>query len=133
MRVGKFEWVVDKHTIVAAVTNRQVDDAPLPPPTKLNALPFSDVELQLPGVEFDLLAVVANCSVMQYTPDQTKRYREAIVMDNNKKPLMFTMWDDLADHEGAELLLQLHDHPVILAKRIAVTEYLRGVIIKSSY
>lgn len=51
----------------------------------------------------------------------------------SKKPFMFTMWDDLADNEGAELLQQLHDHPVILAKRVAVTEYRRGMINRSSY
>ncbi|KAH0654385.1 hypothetical protein KY289_032063 [Solanum tuberosum] len=67
------------------------------------------------------LAVVENCSTMQYTADQTKSYREAIFMDNNKKPFMFTIWDDLTDNEGVVLLQLLHEHAVILAKRVAVT------------
>ncbi|MCD7452933.1 hypothetical protein HAX54_018760, partial [Datura stramonium] len=46
-----------------------------------------------------------------------------IVIYSKKKPVMFTMWDDLADNEGATLLRQLHEHPVILAKRIGFTEY----------
>lgn len=77
---------------------------------------FSGLEHQLPRVEFDLLAVVANCSAMLYTADQTNRYRKAVVMDNSNDPLMFTIWDDLADNEGAALLRQLYEHPVILAK-----------------
>ncbi|MCD7471493.1 hypothetical protein HAX54_011968 [Datura stramonium] len=60
---------------------------------------------------------------MQYTANQSKRFREAIVDDTREKPLMFTMWDDLADNERAALLGQLHEHPIILAKRIAVHEY----------
>ncbi|KAG5571415.1 hypothetical protein H5410_061181 [Solanum commersonii] len=99
----------ENYTIVESITKREVAEAPLPPPTKLNTLPFSRLEQQLHGVEFDLLAVVANCSTMQYTADQTKRYQEAIVIDNKsfsfrKKPFMFTMWDDLADIERAVLL-----------------------------
>ncbi|KAH0661597.1 hypothetical protein KY284_026528 [Solanum tuberosum] len=61
------------------------------------------------------LAVVENCSTMQYTADQT-----------NKKPFMFTIWDDLTDNEGVVLLQLLHEHTVILAKRVVVTAYRRG-------
>lgn len=39
---------------------------------------------------------------------------------------MFTIWDDLEDTERAELVCQLHEHPAILAKRVAVTEYRQG-------
>ncbi|WMV41448.1 hypothetical protein MTR67_034833 [Solanum verrucosum] len=46
-------------------------------------------------------------------------------MDNNKNPFMFTIWDDLTDNEGVVLLQLLHEHTVILAKRVAVTEYRR--------
>ncbi|KAF3645221.1 hypothetical protein FXO37_21092 [Capsicum annuum] len=76
------------------------------PPRKLNTLPFAAMEHLRPGVEFgnlphyafaavlikstgnalffitlDLLAVVANCGAQQHTTDQSKHFREAIVMD----------------------------------------------------
>ncbi|KAF3620651.1 hypothetical protein FXO38_32253, partial [Capsicum annuum] len=47
------------------------------PPRKLNTLPFAAMEHLRPGVEF----VVANCGAQQHTTDQSKHFREAIVMD----------------------------------------------------
>ncbi|XP_047269646.1 uncharacterized protein LOC107876168 isoform X1 [Capsicum annuum] len=44
-------------------------------------------------------------------------------VSTSKKPFLFTIWDDLADNEGAALLHHLHEYPVILAKRISVTEF----------
>ncbi|OIT31894.1 hypothetical protein A4A49_19414 [Nicotiana attenuata] len=101
-------------------------EAPLPPPSRLSTISFVDVEQQPSGVEF---ALVANCAAMQYTADQSKRFQEAVVMDKTKKPLFFTIWEDLASNEGADLLRQvrqLQEYPIILAKRIGTTKY-RGV------
>ncbi|XP_047258533.1 uncharacterized protein LOC107856655 [Capsicum annuum] len=120
IRAGTYEWVADRYTIVEAITNNNGLEAPLPAPTKLDTLSFSAIEQQRPGVEFDLLAVVVNCSAIQYTTDQSKHFREAIVIDQSKKPFLFTIWGDLADNEGAELLHHLHEYPVILARRIGV-------------
>nr|XP_009775062.1 PREDICTED: replication protein A 70 kDa DNA-binding subunit D-like isoform X4 [Nicotiana sylvestris] len=100
--------------------------APLPPPSRLSTISFADVAQQPSGVKVDLLAVVANCGAMQYTADQSKRFQEAIVMNKMKKPLFFTIWEDLASNEGAELLRQvrqLQEYPIILAKRIGTTKY----------
>ncbi|PHT39647.1 hypothetical protein CQW23_18501 [Capsicum baccatum] len=66
--------MVDTYTIVEPITNNDGLEAPLPAPRKLDALSFSDIKLQHPGVDFDLLAVVANCSVIQYTADQSKHF-----------------------------------------------------------
>ncbi|XP_070037761.1 uncharacterized protein [Nicotiana tomentosiformis] len=84
-------------------------------------------------ITIDLLAMVANCGVMQYTADQTKRFQEAIVMDNKKKPLFFTIWEDLASNEGTELLRQvrqLQEYPVIVAIHIATKKYHGGKLMK---
>ncbi|KAF3624697.1 hypothetical protein FXO37_31243 [Capsicum annuum] len=129
IQAGTYEWVAEKYTIVELITDNDELEAPLPVPEKLSSLPFSAIE-QHPGAEFDLLAVVVNCSTLQYTADQTKHFREAIVMDQRptgKKPFLFTIWDDLANNEGTTLLDHLHKHPIILAKRIDVTEF-RGVL-----
>ncbi|KAM3398519.1 hypothetical protein P3S68_002035 [Capsicum galapagoense] len=92
IRAGTYEWVVDRYTIVEAVNNNDGLETPLPAPTKLNALSFSAIECQRLGVEFDLLAIVANCSAIQYTTGQSKHFREAIIMDKSKKPFLFTIW-----------------------------------------
>ncbi|KAM3248529.1 replication protein A 70 kDa DNA-binding subunit B [Capsicum annuum] len=127
IRAGRYEWVADKYTIVEPITDNDGLEAPLAALEKLSPLPFSAIEQQHPGSEFDLLAVVVNCSALQYTVDQSKHFREAIVMDQSKKPFLFTIWDDLADNEGTTLLDHLHEHPAILAKRIGITEF-RGVL-----
>ncbi|KAJ8567264.1 hypothetical protein K7X08_019472 [Anisodus acutangulus] len=44
-------------------------------------------------------------------------------MDSRKKPFLFIIWEDLADHEGAELRRQLNEYPIIIANRIAVTAF----------
>ncbi|KAK4367754.1 hypothetical protein RND71_011546 [Anisodus tanguticus] len=75
----------------------------------------------------DLLAVVASVGMMKYTANQTKRFQEAIVMDSRKKPFLFIIWEDLADHEGAELRRQLNEYPIIIANRIAVTAFRKGM------
>nr|XP_009780807.1 PREDICTED: uncharacterized protein LOC104229801 isoform X3 [Nicotiana sylvestris] len=109
-----------------SIQNNNEKEVPLPPPSRLSMISFADVAQQPSGVEVDLLVVVENCGVMQYTADQSKRFQEAIVMDRMKKPLFFTIWEYLASNEGAELLRQvrqLQEYPIILAKRIGTTKY----------
>ncbi|PHT51420.1 Protein CYPRO4 [Capsicum baccatum] len=123
IRAGTYEWVADRYTIVEAVTNNNRLEAPLHALTKLDTLSFSAIEQQRSGVEFDLLTVVVNCSAIQYSTDQSNHFREEIVIDQSKKPFLFTIWGDLANNEGAALLHHLHEYPVILARRIGVTEF----------
>ncbi|KAF3671270.1 hypothetical protein FXO38_06669 [Capsicum annuum] len=54
IRVGTYEWVADRYTIIEAVTNNNGSEAPLPAPTKLDTLSFSAIEQQRPSVEFAL-------------------------------------------------------------------------------
>nr|XP_009774481.1 PREDICTED: uncharacterized protein LOC104224508 isoform X2 [Nicotiana sylvestris] len=68
---------------------------------------------------------------MQHTADQSKRFQEAIVMKKMKKPLFFTIWEDLASNEGAEVLRQvrqLQEYLIILEKRIGGSFYVEGEI-----
>ncbi|KAM3268162.1 hypothetical protein P3S67_031712 [Capsicum chacoense] len=91
IRAGTYEWVAERYTIVKAVTNNNRLEAPLRALTKLDTLSFSAIEQQRSGVKFDLLAVVVNCSAIQYSTDQSKHFREAIVIDQSKKPFLFTI------------------------------------------
>ncbi|PHT45840.1 Phosphatidate phosphatase PAH2 [Capsicum baccatum] len=111
------EWLVDRYTIVEPITSDALEE-PLPVPTKLDALPFLHIEHQHPGAKFEFTKspgylMKHACVVVIY----------ASAVSTSKKPFLFTIWDDLADNEGAELLHHLHEYPVILAKRISVTEF----------
>ncbi|KAM3304014.1 hypothetical protein P3S67_015046 [Capsicum chacoense] len=81
IRAATYEWVADRYTILEEVTYNNGSEAPLSSSIKLDTLSFSAIEEQRPGVEFDLLAVVVNCSAIQYTTDQSKHFREAILID----------------------------------------------------
>ncbi|KAL3326440.1 hypothetical protein AABB24_011583 [Solanum stoloniferum] len=39
-------------------------------------------------------------------------------MDKLKKPTKLTLWEDFIDHEGVKIFNQLHDYPIILARRV---------------
>ncbi|PHU29859.1 hypothetical protein BC332_01952 [Capsicum chinense] len=81
IRAGTYGWVADKFTIVEPIIDNDGLEAPLPAPEKLSTLLFSAIEQQHPGVEF----VVVNCSALQYTADQSKHFREAIVIDQSSE------------------------------------------------
>ncbi|KAG5631104.1 hypothetical protein H5410_002821, partial [Solanum commersonii] len=38
--------------------------------------------------------------------------------EKGKKPTKLTLWEDFINHEGVKLFNQLHDYPIILARRI---------------
>ncbi|KAM3202169.1 hypothetical protein P3L10_029793 [Capsicum annuum] len=57
----------------------------------------------------------------------------AIGIPTSKKPFLFTIWDDLANNEGTTLLDHLHEHPVILAKRIGVPEFRGALTLATRY
>ncbi|KAM3363386.1 hypothetical protein P3S68_018240 [Capsicum galapagoense] len=124
IRAGTYEWVADRYTIVEAVTNNNGLEAPFPAPTKLDTLSFSAIEQQRQGVEFDLLGVVVNCSIIQYTTDQSKHFREAIVINQSKKPFLFTIRGDLANNEGDALLHHLHEYPMALTWQARVKHHI---------
>ncbi|PHT45045.1 hypothetical protein CQW23_14203 [Capsicum baccatum] len=85
------------------------------------------------SIRADLLAVIVNCSAIQYTTDQSKHFSEVIVIDQSKKPFLFTIRGDLADNERAALLHHLHEYPVIFSRRIGVTEFRGALILATRY
>ncbi|KAM3375153.1 hypothetical protein P3S68_013867 [Capsicum galapagoense] len=124
------------YTIVVPITRDALEE-PLPVLTKLDALSFLHIEHQHPGAEFDLLGSECDRPEVSYStpyieftksPGYLMKHACVVVIyvsavSTSKKPFLFTIWDDLADNEGAALLHHLHEYPVILAKRISVTEF----------
>ncbi|KAG5602882.1 hypothetical protein H5410_034252 [Solanum commersonii] len=115
--LNKFVWTLDKNTIVEPVEEVKPPEDPLPPPTRLTLTTFHTFEYQSKEFEFDVLAIVINGSPSTKTATG-KRIQEFILMDKLKKPTKLTLWEDFIDHEGVKLFNQLHDYPIILARRI---------------
>ncbi|KAH0646583.1 hypothetical protein KY284_034467 [Solanum tuberosum] len=115
--LNNFIWTLDKNTIVEPVEEVKPPEDPLPPPTRLTLTTFNTFEYQSKEFEFDVLAIVINGSPSTKTATG-KRIQEFIVMDKLKKPTKLTLWEDFIDHEGVKLFNQLHDYPIILARRI---------------
>ncbi|KAG5579184.1 hypothetical protein H5410_049811 [Solanum commersonii] len=90
---------------------------PLPPPRRLALTTFDTFEYQPKEFEFDVLAIVVNGSPSTRTTTG-KRIQEFIIMDKLKKPTKLTLCEDFIDHEGVKLFNQLHDYPIILARKI---------------
>ncbi|XP_075107430.1 uncharacterized protein LOC107819941 isoform X2 [Nicotiana tabacum] len=80
-----FEWVLDTFSIVEEVIDNNEEESMLPLPSRLNMVSFADIEKQIPGDEFDLVAVVANCGTMKYQGSENRRFQEAILIDDKAK------------------------------------------------
>ncbi|XP_027774325.1 replication protein A 70 kDa DNA-binding subunit B-like [Solanum pennellii] len=113
-----FIWTLDKNIIVEPIEEVKPPEDPLPPPTRLAIAKFDTFEYQPKEFEFDVLAIVINGSPSTKTTTG-KRLQEFIVMDKLKKTTKLTLREDFIDHEGVKLFNQLHDYPIILARRIA--------------
>jgi len=50
--INRFEWVIDKFTVVEEVKDANIQDPPLPPPTRLNTVPFAYLHEQQRNTEF---------------------------------------------------------------------------------
>ncbi|XP_060211571.1 uncharacterized protein LOC132638813 isoform X2 [Lycium barbarum] len=125
-----FEWVLDKKTIIDPI-KKNAEDA-LPPPTKLNVTSFLDIKDQafqdinntLTKKEFNILAIVVNCSPPRYVASVEKRLQELIVIDTLNQSFKFTIWEEpLIENEGSKLLRQFQEYPIILARRIGASKF----------
>ncbi|XP_059281430.1 uncharacterized protein LOC132035154 [Lycium ferocissimum] len=125
-----FEWVLDKKTIIDPI-KKNAKDA-LPPPTKLNVTSFLDIKDQafqdinntLTKKEFNILAIVVNCSPPRYVASVEKRLQELIVIDTLNQSFKFTIWEEsLIENEGSKLLRQFQEYPIILARRIGASKF----------
>ncbi|KAK6796605.1 hypothetical protein RDI58_004306 [Solanum bulbocastanum] len=133
-----FELVFDKKNVLLELDENDVDALPLP--TKLTLTPFTDIKQQvlhattdLNKKEFDILAIVVNCFPRRYLMSMNKWLQELIVMDIFKHTFTFTIWDQtIMDNQGNKLLQQLHEYPIILARRIGGSRY-NGVSLTTKF
>ncbi|XP_033514468.1 uncharacterized protein [Nicotiana tomentosiformis] len=121
--INRFEWVIDKFSVVEEVKDDNIQDPPLPPPTRLNTVPFAYLHEQQRNTEFDIIAIVVNCGSIKYVGANSNKYCKIIVMDTNMKPIILTLWEDFADVDGRILAAQVAEYPIIVAKQITRANY----------
>lgn len=117
----EFTWTIDKGTIVEPIEQVIPPEPPLLPPTLLKGTSFDSFDYQAIGFEFDILAFVINGSPPSYASNGS-RIHEFIIIDYQKKPTKFTLWEEFIDLYGNKLLKhlkELQDFPVILARKVA--------------
>ncbi|XP_075110161.1 replication protein A 70 kDa DNA-binding subunit D isoform X2 [Nicotiana tabacum] len=130
--INRFEWVIDKFTVVEEVKDDNIQDPPLLPPTRLNTIPFAYLHEQQQNTEFDIIAVVVNCGSIKYVGANNNKCREVVVMDTNVRPTILTMWEDFADTDGSIFTAQVAEFPIIVAKRITRASY-GGLLLSTRY
>ncbi|KAK6782242.1 hypothetical protein RDI58_020038 [Solanum bulbocastanum] len=124
-----FELVFDKKSVLLELEENDVDALPLP--TKLTLTSFIDIKQQvlqaitdLNKKKLDILSIVVNCFPPRYLMSMNKWLQELIVMDIFKHTFTVTIWDQtIMDNEGNKLLQQLHEYPIILARRVGGSRY----------
>ncbi|OIT20855.1 hypothetical protein A4A49_63600, partial [Nicotiana attenuata] len=79
--LDKFTWTIDRCTIVEPIETVNPPKEPLPPPTRLNLIPFGNFEYQPEGSEFDVLAIVLNASPSTYASNG-RRIQDFIIVDD---------------------------------------------------
>nr|XP_009757894.1 PREDICTED: uncharacterized protein LOC104210642 [Nicotiana sylvestris] len=95
--INRFEWVIDKFTVVEEVKDANIQDPPLPPPTRLNTVPFAYLHEQQRSTEFDnhyfthIIAIVVNCGSIKYVGANNSKCREITIMDTNMRPTILTL------------------------------------------
>ncbi|XP_075111018.1 uncharacterized protein LOC142181639 [Nicotiana tabacum] len=89
------------------VKDDNIQDPPLPPPTRLNTVPFAYLHEQRRNTEFDIIAIVVNCGSIKYAGANNSKCREITVMDTNMRPTILTLWEDFADADEASSLQRL--------------------------
>ncbi|XP_016450338.1 replication protein A 70 kDa DNA-binding subunit B isoform X2 [Nicotiana tabacum] len=120
---NRFEWVIDRFTVVEEVKDDNIQDPPLPPPTRLNTIHFAYLQEQQQNKEFDIIAVVVNCGSIKYDGANSNKCREIIIMDTGMNSFILMLWEDFDDVDGSILAAQVAKYPVIVAKRITRTTY----------
>ncbi|XP_060213680.1 replication protein A 70 kDa DNA-binding subunit B-like isoform X2 [Lycium barbarum] len=121
--INRFEWVLDRFTVIEQVKGDNVEDPPLPAPTRLNTVSLSNLDQEPRHMEFDILVVVVSCGAIKIVGIHGNKCRQIIVMDTNMHHCIFTLWEDFAEIDGSDLAAQIEEHPIILAKRIARSSY----------
>ncbi|KAH0681467.1 hypothetical protein KY284_022552 [Solanum tuberosum] len=135
--IHKFQWTLDKETVIEHIKPSHEVETPLPPPTKLNITTFDRIPLLMVDstAEIDILAIVLRCGPKKNAGRSHHRCREITFRDNQKNHFLFTLWKDFGEIEGHEISSKMAteaDLLVILGRSIGISTY-QGLSLQTRY
>ncbi|KAH0783609.1 hypothetical protein KY290_003207 [Solanum tuberosum] len=120
--IHKFQWILDKETVIEQIKASHEVEKPLPPPTKLNITGFH----RIPHLMVDSAAEIGHSH---------HRCREITLCDNQKNQFLLTLWEDFGEIEGHEISSKMAteaDMLVILGRSIGISTY-QGLSLQTRY
>ncbi|KAH0728583.1 hypothetical protein KY285_004246 [Solanum tuberosum] len=135
--IHKFQWILDKETVIEHIQASDEVEKPLPPPTKLNITGFDRIpHLMVDSTaEIDIQAIVLRCGPQKNAGRSHHRCREITLCDNQKNQFLFTLWEDFGEIEGHEISSKMAteaDLLVILGRSIGISTY-QGLSLQTRY
>ncbi|KAL3326976.1 hypothetical protein AABB24_037606 [Solanum stoloniferum] len=135
--IHKFQWTLDKETVIEQIKESHEVERPLPPPTKLNITSFDRLpHLMVDSTaEIDILAIVLRCGPQKNAGRSQHRCREITLCDNQRNQFLFTLWEDFGEIEGHEISSKMATEPdllVILGRSIGISTY-QGLSMQTRY
>ncbi|KAL0385746.1 UNVERIFIED_CONTAM: hypothetical protein Sradi_2968900 [Sesamum radiatum] len=116
------QWIISRSTVI----RRVIDDSL---PRELGApefKKFADIPLYLNSNS--LIDVLANVVDKLEQKSVNTKYglstiQEFVVVNDEKKPMILTLWNEVISTEGASILAAADKMPIIAATRLHVTDY----------
>ncbi|KAH0634254.1 hypothetical protein KY284_037040 [Solanum tuberosum] len=135
--IHKFQWTLDKETVIEQIKESHEVEKPLPPPTKLNITSFDRLPHLMvdSAAEIDILAIVLRCGPQKNAGRSQHRCREITLCDNQRNQFLFTLWEDFGEIEGHEISSKMATEPdllVILGRSIGISTY-QGLSLQTRY
>ncbi|CAI9298596.1 unnamed protein product [Lactuca saligna] len=123
-RLSSYEhsWSLTKHTLVEP----QPELSPPPLPCLFTFTPFSQMfKYADAGNNQNVRGVVIKCFPSQQIDQgaKTSSKRDVIIVNEEKKLLILTLWDSLNDNEGKAIEELTQNGPMIFAIRVKVTTF----------
>ncbi|KAH0653667.1 hypothetical protein KY285_031214 [Solanum tuberosum] len=135
--IHKFQWTLDKETVIEQIQASHEVEKPLPPPTRLNITSFDRIPHLMvdSAAEIDILAIVLRCGPQKTAGRSHHRCREITVCDNQRNQFLFTLWEDFGEIEGHQIFSKMAteaDLLIILGRSIGISTY-QGLSLQTRY
>ncbi|XP_019150695.1 PREDICTED: replication protein A 70 kDa DNA-binding subunit B-like [Ipomoea nil] len=120
----KYTWILNAQTSIQTSDNA---DTPLPT-IEQSYTPFSEFyECMKKSQEISIVGIVIDKLAKEFisTMNGKQKINDFIVVDENLKPIILTMWGEYADKEGSLITREIEagNYPVISAEYIAVVHF----------
>ncbi|CAH1413861.1 unnamed protein product [Lactuca virosa] len=112
----EFSWTLTKQTLIEPIE----EQTPPPLPCQFHFTPFSELYKYA-----DVRGVVIKCFPIQHVKkgSETSSKRDVIIVNEEKKLLILTLWNPIDEIEGNALVKITNTGPLVFAMRVNVTTF----------